>query len=73
MNSTRSRKCPECGGRLIRVVYGFPDDELAEAARRGEVALGGCCPPAPGIPSRAARCSDCGWSPLVERDSDAGN
>ena len=34
--------CPECGGKGVRIVYGLPGPELAEAAERGEVALGGC-------------------------------
>lgn len=70
MVSTRKRKCPECDGPLIWVVYGYPDHALAEAARRGEVDLGGCCVPTPGEPWRAARCSDCGWSLMGERGFD---
>jgi hypothetical protein len=31
-----------CGGEEMEIVYGLPDQELAEAAERGEVALGGC-------------------------------
>jgi hypothetical protein len=35
--------CPECGSRenVIPIVYGYPSDELFEAADRGEVELGG--------------------------------
>jgi hypothetical protein len=36
------RTCPECGGKGLRIVYGLPSLELAEAADRGEVVLGGC-------------------------------
>lgn len=71
MDPTRKRNCPECGGRLIWVVYGYPDGEVAEAARRGDVDLGGCCVPAPEQPWRAARCSDCRWSLMGEQDFDS--
>jgi hypothetical protein len=37
------RKCPSCSqDDAIPIVYGLPADELAQAAGRGEVALGGC-------------------------------
>ncbi len=31
-----------CDVPMIRIVYGFPGGELVEAAKRGEVELGGC-------------------------------
>ena len=31
-----------CGGEGVEIVYGLPGLELAEAAERGEVTLGGC-------------------------------
>jgi DNA-directed RNA polymerase subunit RPC12/RpoP len=35
--------CPSCGSdRVVEIVYGLPAPELAERAKRGEVALGGC-------------------------------
>jgi len=34
--------CPACGGKLVSIVYGLPGPEAAEAANRGEIALGGC-------------------------------
>jgi hypothetical protein len=37
-----STTCPVCGGEEVRIVYGLPGPEVAEAAERGEVALGGC-------------------------------
>ena len=37
------RGCPTCGGRTIRIVYGLPSFETAQAARHGEVHIGGCC------------------------------
>lgn len=45
-----SSRCPECGGLGIRILYGEPTPELAAAADRGEVALGGCII-GPGMPS----------------------
>jgi hypothetical protein len=36
-------KCPSCGERAgVPVQYGLPSREMAEAAERGEVVLGGC-------------------------------
>jgi len=34
--------CRLCGGRTIPIAYGFPGDDLFEAAERGEIVLGGC-------------------------------
>ncbi len=35
--------CPECGSaNVLRIIYGKPNQELAEKAERGEVKLGGC-------------------------------
>jgi hypothetical protein len=35
--------CPACGASdATPIVYGYPDQELAEAERRGEIVLGGC-------------------------------
>jgi hypothetical protein len=42
MPGVRKRKCPECEGALLRIVFGYPTPETSEAARRGEFALGGC-------------------------------
>lgn len=35
--------CPQCGSdeNVLPIVYGYPSEELFEAAERGEVALGG--------------------------------
>ena len=36
--------CPRCGSvEAIRIVYGYPGPEMAEAEERGEIRLGGCC------------------------------
>jgi hypothetical protein len=38
-----SQPCPRCGSTdAVEIIYGDPDVELGEAARRGEVVLGGC-------------------------------
>ena len=34
--------CPDCGTRMVRIVYGYPMGDLMERSMRGEVALGGC-------------------------------
>lgn len=37
-------KCEKCGQKsVVKIVYGFPSDELFERAERNEVILGGCC------------------------------
>ena len=35
--------CPECGGELVPIVYGYPSAEAFKAAQDGELVLGGCC------------------------------
>ena len=35
-------KCPHCGHKLIEIVYGRPDSNLIEQAKRQEIVLGGC-------------------------------
>ena len=37
------KTCPKCGGKVVKIIYGEPDQELFEASERGEVILGGCC------------------------------
>lgn len=37
------KACPKCGGKVVKIIYGEPTEELFEAADRGEVILGGCC------------------------------
>lgn len=59
----RPTRCPRCGGaELVPIVYGLPSPELGERARRGEVALGGCCV---GDSSPEFRCTLCDheWTP----------
>lgn len=35
-------KCPNCGDKLVDIVYGLPAPELMEKAKNKEVCLGGC-------------------------------
>ena len=35
--------CPQCGGKIVDIVYGEPTAETMDAVERGEVMLGGCC------------------------------
>lgn len=36
--------CPECGGKLIPIIYGLPSNKLLEDIKNGEeYILGGCC------------------------------
>jgi len=37
----------------VKIIYGYPDEDLFEEAERGDVALGGCCRPL-GSPDRGA-------------------
>ncbi|MBR4447201.1 tetratricopeptide repeat protein [Methanobrevibacter sp.] len=34
--------CPDCGGKLIPIIWGYPSSDLLEKSLRGEVYLGGC-------------------------------
>ena len=36
-------KCPNCGGRVVRIIYGEPSHEAFEQADQGKLILGGCC------------------------------
>ena len=56
---TGAGHCPECGGALVPVVYGFPLGETIAAIERGEVMVGGCIvedgQPREGCPTCSAR------------------
>lgn len=52
--------CPNCGARGVPVAYGLPTVELAEAAERGEVVLGGCDPDEFGSDDEVLECGNCG-------------
>jgi hypothetical protein len=52
-------RCARCGSiDTIRIVYGLPSFETAEAEDRGELAIGGCLS-SEESPDR--RCKACGW------------
>lgn len=34
--------CPQCGGKVVEIIYGEPTQETFEMAERSEVMLGGC-------------------------------
>ena len=38
----RLKRCPNCGGRFVRIVYGMPTPSTEAAARAGTILLGGC-------------------------------
>jgi len=50
-------KCPKCGGKVVKIVYGEPGPELFEMADRKEVVLGGCIIHMEGDPQWA--CCEC--------------
>ena len=35
-------KCPQCGGKVVNILYGEPSSEAFEKTDRGEIVLGGC-------------------------------
>lgn len=39
----RPEKCPECGGRVVPIVYGEPTYETLLESEKGNVVLYGCC------------------------------
>ena len=39
------RSCPDCGGDLIPIVWGYPNQVMFQREERGEIFLGGCCLP----------------------------
>lgn len=50
------RRCAQCGGPLVRIVYGFPGPEMWDAAERGEIVLGGCVMSPFPEPTRSCSC-----------------
>ena len=61
--------CPSCGSTdSIRIAYGLPGIEMAEAEERGEIRLGGCLI---GPESPDYECLGCGVAlPWVAPDDD---
>ena len=41
--NSRPDVCPLCGGKIVDIIYGEPNQELYEQSLRNEVILGGCC------------------------------
>ena len=39
---SRPEICPECGGRIVPIVYGDPSHEMFMKSMDGEIILGGC-------------------------------
>ena len=35
-------KCPECGNKLVKIVYGFPSNKVIKEADKKNIYLGGC-------------------------------
>lgn len=35
-------KCPHCGGKVVRILYGEPTPEAFDQAEQGKFVLGGC-------------------------------
>lgn len=54
----RKRKCPQCGGKVVPIVYGMPGPGLWLESEEKRVILGGCCI-SPRDPDRG--CLDCDW------------
>ena len=52
-----TRVCPDCGGKLIPIVWGYPTPEMMQKAGREEIFLGGCVI---GINPANYRCRNCG-------------
>ena len=59
------RKCPECGTKLLRIVYGMPGPELFDEAEQGKVLLGGGCI---SFNDPTWGCSSCGWTYTPPRE-----
>ena len=60
--------CPKCGQKAaVKIVYGFPSDELFQKAEQGKIALGGC---AEEIDAPDRQCLNCGhnWSKKTARE-----
>lgn len=60
-------KCPYCGGKLLPIVYGEPDEETFDRHGRGEIILGGCCV---NKLSPEKECAQCGFQFLEVDEKD---
>ncbi len=52
--------CPECGGKMVPVLYGYPSPDALKRAARGEIALGGCDVSLKKISHSYFSCKECG-------------
>ena len=65
LHPPRKYRCPSCGAKAgVNIEYGEPGIDMAEAAERGEVVLGGCCIDE-NSPER--HCLECGHEWLIKR------
>jgi len=53
--------CPKCESSedVVAIVFGYPSPGLMEKSQRGEVVLGGCCPPRPDQKTKNVHCKKC--------------
>jgi hypothetical protein len=76
MTTLAEARCPRCGdiAPMVPIVFGYPMPETFEAAKRGEIVLGGCVLSGE---DPTHRCSACGRDVIVddlrEKDSRRGS
>jgi hypothetical protein len=59
--------CPGCKQKTgVKIVYGYPGEEMRQQAERKEIALGGCCEPI-GAPQRECLVCEHQWR-VIRRD-----
>ena len=64
-NPHHGETCPDCGGKVLPVLYGMPGEAAMKASQRGELVLGGCT-----VDDVEFRC-DCGATAYDLHDSSA--
>ena len=64
-NPHHSEMCPDCGGKVLPVLYGMPGEDVMTARERGGLILGGCM-----VDDVEIRC-DCGATAYDFDDSSA--
>ena len=60
------KKCPECGGKLLRIVYGLPTEEAFKHAKERGLYFAGCC-----VDIYKYRCEKCKKSFIEDFDEDS--
>lgn len=64
-------RCQACGGGVVPVVHGMPDEELVAAAALGQVRLAGCLVPGDGAGTGPiGECVDCGQQRGIAMEED---